>query len=87
MAVAKELVTFARSNDELKITGGFMEGKVMEAADVRSLATLPSREVLLAKLTGSLKSPIHNLHNVLSGPARKLVYALSAVADSKSEAA
>jgi large subunit ribosomal protein L10 len=87
MAIAKELVAFARNNDELKIKGGYMEGKVLEAADVRSLATLPSREVLLAKMTGSLKAPIYNLNNVLSGPVRKLVYALAAVADTKSEAA
>ncbi len=87
MAVAKELIAFVRSNQKLEIKGGFMEGKVLEAADVRSLALLPSREILLAKVSGALKSPIYNLHNVLSGPCRKLVYALQAVADSKSEAA
>jgi large subunit ribosomal protein L10 len=87
MAVAKELVAFVRSNQKLDIKGGFMEGRVLEAADVRSLALLPSREVLLAKVSGALKSPLYGLHNVLSGPCRKLVYALQAVADSKSEAA
>lgn len=87
MAIAKELVAFARVNDELKIKGGFMEGNVLEAAEVRSLAILPSRDVLLTKVAGSLKAPINNLYNVLSGPARKLVYALAAVADLKSEAA
>ncbi|MEW6553393.1 MAG: 50S ribosomal protein L10 [Actinomycetota bacterium] len=87
MVVAKELVAFLRNNQKLEIKGGFMEGKVLEAADVRSLALLPSREVLLAKVSGALKSPIYGLHNVLAGPCRKLVYALQAVADSKSEAA
>jgi large subunit ribosomal protein L10 len=87
MAVAKELIAFVRSKQKLEIKGGFMEGKVLEAVDVRSIATLPSREVLLAKVSGALKSPIYNLHSVLSGPCRKLVYALQAVADSKSEAA
>ncbi len=87
MAVAKELTTFARTSQKLEIKGGYMEGKVLKAADIRSIATLPSREVLLARVSGALKSPIYNLHNVLAGPCRKLVYALQAVADAKSEAA
>jgi large subunit ribosomal protein L10 len=87
MVVAKELVNYARMNPKLGIKGGFMEGKILKAADVRNLATLPSRDVLLAKITGAFKSPIYGLHNVLSGPCRKLVYALQAVAESKSEAA
>ncbi len=87
MAVAKELIAYARSNPKLEIKGGFMEGKILEAIDVRNLATLPSREVLLAKVTGAFKSPLYNLYNVLSGPCRTLVYTLQAVADSKSEAA
>lgn len=87
MEVAKELISFSRANKELKIKGGFMEGKVLEAVDVRSLATLPSREVLLARIAGGFKAPINGLYNVLSGPSRKLVYALQAVAAEKSEAA
>jgi len=87
MAVAKELVGYARTNPNLVIKGGFMEGKVLKAADIRNLATLPSREVLLAKIAGALKSPVYGLHNVLSGPCRKLVYALQAVSETKSEAA
>ena len=85
--VAKQLISFSRENEELEIKGAFMEGKLLEAGDVRSLATLPSREVLLAKVCSGIKAPINNLHNVLSGPTRKLVYALQAVAAEKSEAA
>ncbi|MBN2027810.1 MAG: 50S ribosomal protein L10 [Actinobacteria bacterium] len=87
MAVAKELVSYARANPNLVIKGGFMEGKILKAADIRNLATMPSREVLLAKITGALKSPIYGLHSVLSGPYRKLVYTLQAVSETKSEAA
>jgi len=85
--VAKELFTFSRSNPNLKIKGAYMEGRVLEPKEIKSIATLPSREVLLAKVVGALNSPISGLHSVLSGPYRKLVYALSAVAESKSEAA
>jgi len=87
MAVAKELVNYSRTNSNLVIKGGYMEGKILEAAEIRNLATLPSREVLLAKITGAFKSPIYNLYNVLSGPCRKLVYTLQAVSETKSEAA
>jgi len=87
MVVAKELVNYSREHPNFKVKGGYMEGKVFDASAVRSIATLPSRELLLARLVGSLKSPMSRLHGVLSGPYRRLVYALQAVADSKSEAA
>ena len=87
MVVAKELVTFTRENPRLKIKGGYMEGRVLDAAEARSIATLPPREALLAKVVGSMKSPLYGLHGVLSGPCRKLVYVLRVVADSRSEAA
>jgi large subunit ribosomal protein L10 len=48
---------------------------------------LPSKEVLLAKMLGSMKSPISGIVQVLAGPARKLVYALDAVAKAKGKAA
>lgn len=85
--VAKELVNFNKENPNLKIKGGFMEGRLLEPAAVRNIATLPSREVLLARLVGSLQSPLFGLHNVLSGPCRRLVYALQAVAEAKADAA
>ncbi len=87
VTVARELAAFARENPNLKIKGGFLEGKVLEAEEARSVATLPPREVLLARITGSLQSPLYGLHGVLSGPCRKLAYALRAVADAKSQAA
>ncbi len=87
MEVARELIAYARKNPNLKIKGGYMEGKALEAAEVRSIATLPSREILLARLAGALQGPIYLLHGALSGPYRKLAYALRAVAESRSEAA
>jgi len=87
MAIAKELVAFSRANPKFALKGGYMEGRLMGPADVRSLATLPPREVLLAKVAGSFKAPLYGLCGVLSGPYRKLVYALRAVADARSEAA
>lgn len=87
VAVAKELAAYARENPNLKVKGGFLEGRLLDAAEVRSLALLPPREVLLGRLVGSLKGSLYGLHGVLSGPYRKLVYALRAVAEEKSKAA
>ncbi|MGQ9476861.1 MAG: 50S ribosomal protein L10 [Actinomycetota bacterium] len=87
VAVAKELLAFSRENPNLKMKGGYLEGKVLTPDDLRSIAILPPREVLLGRLVGSLKGSLYGLHGVLSGPYRKLVYALRAVAEEKSKAA
>lgn len=87
VAVAKELAAYARENPNLKMKGGYLEGKVLDANEVRSIALLPPREVLLGRLVGSLKGSLYGLHSVLSGPYRKLVYALQAVAEERSKAA
>jgi len=60
-----------------------VEGKYISKAQAEELALLPSREQLLAKLVGSMKSPISGLHGVLSGVLRKFVLALAAVRDKK----
>jgi len=62
----------------LKIKGGIMGDKVLTAADVTSLASIPSKEVLIAQLMGRLKAPIYSLHFVLSSPLRGLVGVLQA---------
>jgi large subunit ribosomal protein L10 len=86
-AAAKALLDFARANQNLKLKGGILSGRVMDAVQLRALATLPPKEFLQARLAGSLKAPIARLHGVLSGPARGLVYALKAIAEQKEQAA
>lgn len=65
----------------LKITGGVLGSKVLSATDITSLAAVPSREILLAQLLGSMKSPIQSLHTVLSAPIRGLATVLKARAE------
>jgi large subunit ribosomal protein L10 len=65
-------------NSVMKIKGGMLGSKVLTTADVISLANIPSREVLLAQLLGSMKSPIQSFHFVISAPVRGLVTALQA---------
>ena len=62
----------------LKIKGGVMGDKVLSAADVSSLAAIPTKDVLVSMLLGRLKSPIYSLHFVLSSPLRGLACVLQA---------
>ncbi|MGB9763281.1 MAG: 50S ribosomal protein L10 [Minisyncoccia bacterium] len=79
IVLAKVLWQFSKQNEKLKILGGYLEGQVLNAQDIKSLAQLPSREVLLGRLVSSLTSPIRNFNYVLKGNMVKLVYALSAL--------
>jgi large subunit ribosomal protein L10 len=54
----------------LQIKGGILGDKLLTPEDIISLATLPSREVLIARLMGQLQAPIQALHDVLSAPLR-----------------
>jgi large subunit ribosomal protein L10 len=84
---AQSLTAYARRNPNLKIKGGFIEGRLVQAADVRAVATLPPREVLLARVVGGMQAPISGLVGVLSGPIRGLAQALKALAEQREKAA
>ena len=79
---AKAVADFVRTSRVLTIKGGVMGDRVVSAADVEAIATLPSREELQAKLLGMLVSPMsaHAL-GLLTGPARSMVYLLNARAE------
>lgn len=83
VAPAKVLADFAKENKALEIKAGLVENGIMDAASIRALAKLPSREVLLGKLAGALQGPMSGLANVLNGPMRGLAVALGQVAEAK----
>ena len=87
IGAAQALTAYARRNPNLKIKGGIVEGKAVQAAEVRALAALPPREVLLARALGGMKAPISGLAGVLSGPVRGLAQVLKALAEQRQEAA
>ncbi len=58
VAVAKVLNDFAKGNDKFVITGGAMPGQVMSAKEIAALASLPSRDELIAKLMGTMQAPV-----------------------------
>ena len=91
VAPAKVICDYIKKNklDEkgiLSIKVGTVEGKVIETNEVRALASLPSREELIAKLMGSMNAPISNTVNVLHGVLRNAVYVLDAVRAQKASA-
>lgn len=86
VAVAKIVCEFAKANDKLKVKVGILDGKVISAEEVKAVAALPPKEVLIAKLLGSMNSPITGFVNVLQGTIRNVVYALDAVRKQKESA-
>ena len=70
-AAARELNKFAKTADALEFKAAVVEGTLYDAAGVKTLANIPSREELISKLLGSLQSPITNLARVLNQIAEK----------------
>jgi large subunit ribosomal protein L10 len=71
VAAAKVVAEFAKTNDKLVIRGGVYGGKVLDVEGVKQLASIPSREVLLAQLCGLLMSPVSRTAVVLGALAAK----------------
>lgn len=80
---AKVLAEFAKDNEQLRIIGGQMENRVLDVEGINELAKLPSREVLLSRMLGSLTSPISKVAYGLNQTVAKVVYAIDAVGRQK----
>lgn len=81
--VAKALTEYIKKIKKTTIKGGVLEGKRVSEDDIRSIAALPTREVLIAKMLGSMNAPAQNVVYALSGVSRNLVYVLDAVRKQK----
>lgn len=77
---AKILSGYAKKYEALGIKGGYVDGAAIDENGVKSLADLPSKEVLIAKVLGGFNAPISGFVNVLNGNIRGLVMALNAIA-------
>ena len=71
VAAAKVVADFAKTNDKLVIRAGVFAGKALDANGVKALASIPSKEVLLAQLCGLLMSPVSRTAVVLGALAAK----------------
>jgi len=83
VAPAKITYDYSKKNEKLAIVGGVLDGKQISDIMVKSLAQLPSREELYAKIVGSLASPMSGMVNVLSGNIRGLVNVLNSIKETK----
>ncbi|MBI4211959.1 MAG: 50S ribosomal protein L10 [Deltaproteobacteria bacterium] len=79
----KTCVNFAEKNDLFVLRGGYLEGRVVTKNDLVAISKLPSREVLLAKVLGSMNAPATNLVGVLAALPRQLVTVIDAIGKKK----
>ena len=70
-APARVIAEFAKKADKLEIKAGVVEGTVYDAKGMQTIASIPSRDVLISKLLGSLQSPITNFARVMNQLAEK----------------
>lgn len=89
VAPARVLTDFAKDlkSKTFKIKAGLLEKKVIDAAGVKALASLPSREVLLSQVLATMQAPITGLVTVLQGNIRNFVQVVDAVRRQKEESA
>jgi large subunit ribosomal protein L10 len=78
VAAAKVVAEFAKTNDKLVIRGGAYAGKALDINGVKQLASIPTKEVLLAQLLGLMQSPISRTARVLAAVAEKKGEAVAA---------
>lgn len=86
VAAAKVLNDFAKGNDKFVIKAGAMPNQVMDANGVKALASMPSRDELLAKLLGTMQAPIAKFVRTLNEVPTGFVRGLAAVRDQKQAA-
>ena len=84
VAAAKVLAKYAKDQQAaFKLKGGVLSGKMISAADIQALSELPSREVLIARMLGSMNAPATNFVGVLAAVPGSFVRALDAVRQQK----
>ncbi len=82
-AATKVLLQFQKTNEKLKVRSAVMDGTLFNKEELKVLSELPSKEVLIGRMLGSLVSPHRGLMNVLNGVSTNLVRVISAIKDNK----
>ena len=83
--VAKLLTKFIKDNERPALKGGRFGTEALSATDIEDMATIPSREVLLGKLVGTIAAPLSQVVGVLNQKVSSLLYVLKAVEEKKSK--
>lgn len=82
-AAAKAVTEFAKENEKLEVKGGMMDGKFVNAEEIKAIASLPSKEVLLAQIAGAISGVARGLAVSINGIPSGLARAIQQVADQK----
>jgi len=80
-SIAKNIVTFSKDHEALKVLAGFFEARALSKAEVNFLASLPSKEELLAHVVGTVQAPLSGLVGVLHTMLAQVVYVLNQAAE------
>ena len=83
VALAKALVDYAKGNDKFVVKGGVLRGRRLEFENIKALADLPGREVLLAQMLGAMNAVPGGFVRTLAAVPQGLVYALAAIKEQK----
>ena len=79
VSVAKALTNFAKSNEDLIIKGGMLEGALLSTEEITALSKIAPREELLARLAGGIAAPLREFASLLNAVPQNFAYALSAL--------
>ena len=82
---SKALVDFSKENDSFKMQAGCLSGRLVGLDQIKVLASLPSREVMLSRVVAGIQAPIARFVGVLGGTLRKVVTVLDAIAKNKTK--
>ncbi|MCE5194792.1 MAG: 50S ribosomal protein L10 [Nitrospiraceae bacterium] len=82
--VAKRVLEYSKKNEKLKISGGVVEGMFCNVQEIKSLAALPPREILLSMLAGVLQAPLSKMAGTLNATIATFAYAAEALKNKKS---
>ncbi|MGB9857190.1 MAG: 50S ribosomal protein L10 [Dictyoglomaceae bacterium] len=81
--ILKVLVEFSKEHENLKLKGGIVDGELYNSQEIKELANLPPKDVLLSKLLGSMNAPLVRLVVGLKWPINQLVWTLEAIKKEK----
>lgn len=82
-AATKSLLEFAKDKENFKVTAGVFEQKALTPAELKEIADLPSREVMLAQIAGLIQTPAQNIVNLMSAIPRQLAQVIFALSEKK----
>jgi large subunit ribosomal protein L10 len=85
--IAKAVLDATRPYKIVKVKGGVLSGRAIDASGVSRLATLPSREVLLAQIAGAIAAPMATVAGLFDAPLRDIAGGIGALADKRRTAA